>query len=191
MRGIRWSVITTSKGRAVTPILMSASQPFAALVTLDAGPPSTIAIMCATAFSSSTTRICKGSLMIPEIELAGRGPQAAPNGCPLTKRCRVLFHPLYHGPGCRKKRQISDDVSWRAARGKALLLTCTRSTRFAPRRFSVSPLLSRKVRLERQSDRLPPRLKTSNCEGKYPRWSGIYKARRATLPKTACQRTAF
>src|SRR5438105_14321640 len=45
---------------------MSASQPFFAVATLDAGPPSTMAIMCATAFSSSTTRIRKGSLIIPE-----------------------------------------------------------------------------------------------------------------------------
>src|SRR2546430_11716391 len=66
-----------SKGRAVAPILMSASQPFLAVATLDAGPPSTMAIMCATAFSSSTTRIRKGSLIIREIELAGRRPQAA------------------------------------------------------------------------------------------------------------------
>lgn len=39
-------------------------------------------------------------------------------------------------------------------------------TRFAPRQFSVSPFLSRKIRVERSLDRLMPRLRSVNCEGK-------------------------
>ena len=49
-----------------------------------------------------------------------------------------------------------------------------------PRRFSVSPLLSGKVRVERCENQLAPALKTPNYEGKVSRWSGNFQARRST-----------